>query len=98
MAFAAGASASAFGANGSVGNCELAGFTAQGGEERGIRSGHKGLESELPEPAEERGATLRIEVGDDFVEKQQRGHAADLRDNLGMRQNQANEQRLLLAG
>ncbi len=67
--------------------------------ERGrVGAGHPHLRAELFELAIERGAPSRIEMGDDLVEQQQRRKSRHLGEQAGMRQHEADQQRLLLAG
>ena len=60
-------------------------------------AGHPHLAAAF-EASEQRRAALRIEVGGDLVEQQDRRLAAALGDQLGMGEDEAEQQRLLLAG
>ena len=64
----------------------------------GIGAGHPDLGAELLELGIERGAARRIEMGDHLVEQQHRRKSRHFRDQAGMRQHEADQQRLLLAG
>src|SRR5262245_58409582 len=64
-----------------------------------VGSCHPGLAAEAYDLVEQRGASQRVQVCGNLVQKQDRGAAVAVpADVVGMRQNQADEQRLLLAG
>ena len=67
-------------------------------ERRRIGAGHPHLRVERRERIVERGAASRIEMRDDFVEQQQRRKPRHLGDQSRMREHEADQQRLLLAG
>ena len=71
---------------------------AQRREQRGVGAGEPGLAREPGERLEERGAPPGIEMRGDLVEQQQRRLAAQGPLQLGMRQQDRDQQRLLLAG
>ena len=50
------------------------------------------------QPLEQGGAADRVEMGGDLVEQQDRAAPAALGDEIGMGEDQADQQRLLLAG
>src|SRR6185437_9676863 len=64
------------------------------GKRRGVGAGHPDLGAEPRQFAEQRGAPTGIEMRDHLVEQQQRGDAGHFGDQTGMRQDQANQQRL----
>ena len=66
-------------------------------EQRGFGRRHPHLAAPF-EPVEQRRAPAGIEVGGDLVEQQDRRRAAAFRDQLGVGEDQAQQQRLLLAG
>src|SRR4051794_9130606 len=66
-------------------------------KERRLGGGHPHLAAAL-EPLEQSRAASRIEMGGDLVEEQDWWLAPTLRDQLGMGENQPEQQRLLLAG
>ncbi len=66
-------------------------------EQRGFGGGHPHLAAAF-EAGEQRGAALGIEVGGDLVEQEDRRLAAPLGDQFGVGEDQAEQQRLLLAG
>ena len=61
-----------------------------------LRRGHPNLPATF-EPGEKSGAPLRVEVRGDFVEEQERRLPPLFRDKIGMREDEAEEQRFLLA-
>ena len=67
-------------------------------ERRGVGAGHPSLHAELLQLAIERGAARRVEMRDDLIQQQHRCKARHFRQQPRMRQHQADEQRLLLAG
>ena len=67
-------------------------------KQRLLGAGHECLAAKLRKPGEQSGAAVRIEMGGDLVEQQDRRHAADLRHQAGMGEDEADQQRLLLAG
>lgn len=71
---------------------------AKGVEHRPVGARHEGLAAEPIDQIEEGGAASLIEMGGDFVEQQHRGVAGHIPDEPCMREHQADEQRLLLAG
>ena len=66
-------------------------------EQRGFGRRHPHLAAAF-EAREQRGAAPGIEVRGDLVEQQDRRRAAALGDQLGMGEDEAEQQRLLLAG
>ena len=63
-----------------------------------VGAGHPGLRAEIFEHCVERGAALRIELGGDLVEKDERRRAREAGDEARMGENEAEQQGLLLAG
>jgi hypothetical protein len=66
-------------------------------EQQGLGRGHPHLASRF-EAGEEGCPAFRIEMRGDFVEEEDRGLTAPLCDELGMGEDEAEEQRLLLSG
>ena len=64
----------------------------------GIGAGDQRLRRQLHQRGEQRRASLRIEMHRRFVQQQHRREAARLGDQRGMAQDDADQQRLLLAG
>ncbi len=65
------------------------------GKERRLRAGHEGLASEVLEDGEQRGAAAGVEMRGDLVEQQDRHAARHLAGEAGVRQHDADQQRLL---
>ena len=68
------------------------------GKQRRIGAGHPHLGAELREFRVQRRAPRRIEMRDHLVEQQHRREAGHLGDQTRMREHEADQQRLLLAG
>ena len=66
-------------------------------EQGRLGRGHPNLLVAL-EPVEQGGAPVGVEMGGDLVEQQDRRSPPSFRDQLGMGQHEAEQQRLLLAG
>ena len=67
-------------------------------EQAAFRPGHPHLPSPRLEPLEQGGAAARVEVGGDFVEKQDRAAAGAVGDEIGVGEDDRQKQRLLFAG
>ena len=71
---------------------------ADSGEQAGLGPGHPDLPARLPQPFEQSGAAGRVEMGGNLVEQKDRPPAGAFGDEIGMGQDQADQERLLLAG
>src|SRR5262245_23062183 len=68
------------------------------GEGRAVGPGHPGLGLEVQNLAEKCLSASLVEMGRDLVEQDERGCAGKRSDQLGFRQNETEQERLLLAG
>ena len=71
---------------------------AERGEDGGVGAGHEGLAAEVVEDAEEGPAARLVEMGGDLVEENDRRLAGEPRHEPRLREDEADEERLLLAG
>ena len=71
--------------------------TANPVEQRGLGRGHPHLAAAF-EAGEQSGAAIRVEMGGNLVEQQDRRSAAPFGHQFGMGQHEAEQQCLLLAG
>ncbi len=67
-------------------------------EQRAIGAGHERLGAEGIEHGEKCCAAALVEMRGDFIEQQDGRLAPDLRDQAGLRENEPDQKRLLLAG
>src|SRR5690606_10940673 len=67
-------------------------------EEQAIRPRHEGLAAELVDPVEKGGPPSGIEMGRHLVQKQDGRMARHIGDESGMRKDESDQKRLLLAG
>jgi hypothetical protein len=74
-----------------------AGRRADVSEQAGFRPGHPDLASARGEAFEQGGSAARVEVGGNLVEEEDRAAAGLLGDEIGMGEDDREEQRLLLA-
>ena len=76
---------------------KLSGFTDIG-KERAVGAGHPGLGAQGPEFGEQRGAPPGVQMGRDFVQKQDGGGAAFFALKTRVGEHDGDQTRLLLAG
>jgi hypothetical protein len=84
--------------DGAIGNAVVRGGRWRFSEERGFGAGQPDLAAAIVQPFEQRSAAARIEVRGDFIEEQDGAATGLFRDEIGVGEDDAEEEGFLFAG